>query len=106
MRSLDKFGYVLATKRLVDGGGPVGFMYHERGDGSYSGWSFLVGDETQEELDDPENLGIYSIETILSIDPDVGDYLECGIGTAFERDHGGEIVEIAGGIETDDGRGA
>ena len=44
---MDNFGYVFATKMLVEGKRKVRFMYREQPDGSNdSGWRFFCGDET------------------------------------------------------------
>lgn len=82
------FGYVLATKKLIEQKLPVGFMYHEKGEGQDSGWRFFVGDEPQEYVDDPSNIAIYDIKTILKIDKSVKPLLDAEIGSAFEREEG------------------
>lgn len=70
-------GYVFASKRLVEQKRKVRFMYRETPDKAYdSGWRFFSGDETEEYVNDPENIGIYDIQTITEIDPDVLPLLE------------------------------
>lgn len=83
---MDHFGYVMATRALVDGKRKVGFMYREKGDGDDSGWRFFTGEEEQEYVDNPENVKIYDIQTILDIDKGVQPYLNSVINSAFERD--------------------
>lgn len=81
------FGYVLATRYLVDNGRKVRFMYRERPDSKDdSGWRFFSGDEDQAYVDDPANIAIYDIETILGLDRDVEPYLSAPEGSAFERE--------------------
>ena len=41
MIDLEHFGYVLATKKLVDERLPVRFMYREQAEGDDSGWRFF-----------------------------------------------------------------
>ena len=61
------------------------YMYKEKADGGDSGWRFFAGFEDQAYLDNPINIGIYSIETILEIDPSIQPYLGSLCGRAFER---------------------
>lgn len=72
---MSKFGYVIASRMLVDNRLPVMFMYRERPSGEDSGWRFLSGLEEQNYLDDPDNIGVYDVEEILEIDPTVQVYL-------------------------------
>ena len=84
---MKNFGYVLAPKVLVTNKLRVRFMYHEKPDNENdSGWRFFSGDETQEYVDNPNNIAIYDIETILAIDIDIMKYLSSPIGSAFERE--------------------
>ena len=46
---MEKFGFVLATKMLVDGKRKVRYMYHEIASNPQdSGWRFFCGDEDEE----------------------------------------------------------
>lgn len=84
---MNNFGYVFATKMLVEGRRKVRFMYREQPDGSNdSGWRFFCGDEDQEYADNPDNIGIYDINTILEIDDSILPHLDSPFGTAFERE--------------------
>lgn len=49
METIKNFGYVLASKRLVDEKLSVGFMYREHGSDKDSGWRFFAGDEEQKD---------------------------------------------------------
>lgn len=81
------FGYVLATRFLVDNGRKVRFMYREEPDNeSDSGWRFFSGEEDQSYVDDPAHIAVYDIETILKLDRDVEPYLSAPEGSAFERE--------------------
>ena len=82
---LDAFGFVLAAKNLVENRLPVMFMYHEPGDGAYSGWCFFSGTEDQAYCDNPDNIGVYDISTVIKIDSSVTPYLDSPVWSAFER---------------------
>lgn len=82
---MENFGYVFATKMLVEKKLPVMFMYREKGSNGDSGWRFFSGLEEQEYVDDPNNIAIYDIETILGIDESIRPYLNSLYGRAYER---------------------
>ena len=83
---MEKFGYVYASKMLVDNKRKVRFMYHEKGDNVQdSGWRFFCGDEDDEYVNNPDNIGIYDINTILEIDKSITPFLYEPVGTALER---------------------
>ena len=89
-------GYALASKWLVENNMKVRFMYRdEPDDTSDSGWRFFSGDESDEYVNNPENIGLYSIETITQIDPDVIPLLSNYVGTAFERESGNEPFRVS-----------
>lgn len=83
---MKEFGFVLATKCLVEEKHKVGFMYREEAKAPDSGWRFFAGTEDQAYVDDPDNIKIYDIQTILDIDPSIQMYLNFSAGVAFERD--------------------
>jgi len=83
---MDNFGYVLASKMLVDGKRKVRFMYCEEPSNQQdSGWRFFCGDESQEYTDNPDNITIYDIKTLLEIDSSIKPYLNSNAGSAYER---------------------
>lgn len=82
---MENFGYVLATKMLVEKKLPVMFMYREKGVNGDSGWRFFSGLEEQEYVDNPDNIAIYDIKTILDIDESIKPYLDALCGRAYER---------------------
>ena len=84
----DKMGFALAPKRLVEKGLKVRFMYRETPDNDQdSGWRFFSGEETDEYVNDPDNIGLYDVSTISKIDRDIIPYLNSPIGSAFEREN-------------------
>src|SRR5215469_1976352 len=82
-------GSCLATDMITVHGRKVGYMYREAPDNDLdSGWRFFSGEETQEYVDDPDNLGLYDVNTIANYDPEIVPYLNELIGSAYERDTG------------------
>ncbi len=62
-------------------------MYRENPDGNWdSGWRFFSGQETQEYLDNSDNITIYDVNTIANYDPDIITFLDAPVGSAFGRD--------------------
>jgi len=95
---MENFGYVLATRKLVEEHLPVGFMYREKASNGDSGWRFFSGTEDQDYVDNPDNIKIYDIETILNIDKSIRPYLQSAAGTAFERNAQNRCFSIVEGF--------
>lgn len=85
---MDDFGFVLATRMLVDGRHKkVRYMYREAAfNPNDSGWRFFCGSEDEDYVNDPDNIAVYDIDSILEIDGSVLPYLGCSAGVAFERE--------------------
>ena len=63
----------------------VGYCYREEPDGGWdSGWRFTAGDESEAYMDDPNNAGIYKLNTICNDDPDIIPLLRTPAPCAFE----------------------
>ena len=91
-----KFGYALASKQLVKDRMTVRFMYRETPDNVYdSGWRFFSGFESDEYVNNPNNIGIYDISTIIEIDPDIVPFLDMPAGSAFERAENGILFSAS-----------
>ena len=55
----------------------------ELGDGRVlTGWSLLVGDETEDEVADPEHIRMPSLRVVLEMFPELADVLDANDGTA------------------------
>jgi len=93
----EDYGACIASDAITVEGQKVGFMYREDPDNDVdSGWRFLSGTESDEFLDDPENLGLYDVNTIANYDRDIIPLLDAPSGAAYERDpETGEFVEVA-----------
>ena len=89
-------GYALATKYLVDNKLKVRFMYKEEPDNDQdSGWRFFAGDEDDEYVNNPDNVGIYNIRTIAEIDQDIIPLLKSEYGAMYEREDPSDPFEVA-----------
>lgn len=79
-------GYALAPKALIESPTQILYMYREDPDGIYdTGWRFFSGSETDEYVNNPDNIGLYDILTIVAKYPYVRDYLTLPPGSAVER---------------------
>ncbi len=89
-------GGCFATDMITVEGRKVGFMYREEPDNDIdSGWRFMAGGESQQYMDNPDNLGIYDVNTIANYDPDIIPFLDAPVGSAFERHRlSGQFVEV------------
>ena len=85
----------IATNRITVEGCKVGYCYREKPDGDWdSGWRFTAGDESEEYMDDPNNAGIYKLNTICNDAPDIIALLHTPAPCAFERDENGVFQQI------------
>ena len=77
----------LASNRITKDGFKVGYMYREEPDEGKpdSGWRFLAGDEDDAYINDPENLHLFTVNTICNYDKDIIPYLKSEIGSAYVR---------------------
>ena len=91
------YGACFATDMITVHGHRVGFMYKEEPDNDVdSGWRFLAGTESQQYLDDPNNTGIYEVNTIANYDPSIVPLLDSPVGAAFAIDLGtGRLAPVA-----------
>lgn len=88
-------GGCIATDMITVEGRLVGYMYRDQPNNPQdSGWCFMSGYESQEYMDEPTNHAIYDVNTIANYDPDIIPFLNAPIGSAFERDESGILVEI------------
>ena len=85
----------IATNRITVEGCKVGYCYREKADGDWdSGWRFTAGDESDEYMDDPNNAGIYGLNSICNDDLDIIPLLNTPAPCAFERDEHGVFQQI------------
>jgi hypothetical protein len=85
------FPRCLVTKRILDDGAKVRYLYRESTDkDDDSGWRILAGDESDEYMDDPNNSACVSLGAVLNRDDSFIHLLEAPVGAAFERGKFGE----------------
>ena len=85
----------LATDRITVDGCRVGYMYREHSDNNMdSGWRFFEGSEDDVYTNNPNNIGIYKLNTICNYDPDIIPFLNAKFGTSYVRDENGKFVFI------------
>ncbi len=83
-------GYAFVSKMISVDRMRVLFMYREEPDQSAdSGWRFFSGTESDEYANDPDNITLNAISTVVEIDPDIQDLLDSPYGSTFERDNAG-----------------
>ena len=83
---IPNIGYCFATDKITIEGMKVGYMYREvPNKESDSGWRFFSGTESQDYVDNPENIKIYNVNTIANYDPDIIPYLHSDYGAEYER---------------------
>ena len=71
-------------------------MYREEPDNRIdSGWRFFAGTESQEFVDNAENLSLYDVNTIANDDPDIIPLLDSPFGCAFEKEPGSREFAVA-----------
>lgn len=74
----------MGTSRL-----PVCFLYRMRPNNQHdSGWIFRSGFESQEFLDDTNNLKICPLMSFLDLDPSLIEVIDSPVGSVWERDDG------------------
>ena len=81
-------GFSLAPKALINERKPILFMYRETPDNQYdTGWRFFSGYESDDYVNNPNNIGLYDIETIVRMHPDISPYLLLPEGSVLERNN-------------------
>lgn len=86
------FGCV--SKHILINGADSALFYREHQDKvgpTDSGWFFLTGNETEEEIHQPDQFAMMDLNTICNYIPYVKDYLDAPFGTACVRDASGVI---------------
>lgn len=74
------------TKKLVEENFKIGFAYREKPDNETdSGWRFFAGNESQEYVDNADNLTILPVKSIIEKDMSIVSIINSEYGTAFEK---------------------
>lgn len=95
---VEGMGACFATDMITVEGLPVRFMYRENPDNEIdSGWRFMSGYEDDEYMENPNNLAIYDVNTIVNYDPTIIPFLDAKVGLAFEKVLGAEDFVLVEG---------
>jgi hypothetical protein len=79
-------GSCYASDKITVDGLPVKYMYRETPRFEIdSGWRFFSGTETQDYVNNPDNLAIYDVNTIANYDRYIIPYLNMPTGSELER---------------------
>lgn len=79
-------GYCYATNKITMEGLKIGYMYKEMSDDANdSGWRFFSGVETQDYIDDANNIQIFDVNTIANYDNAIIPYLTAPVGAEYIR---------------------
>ncbi len=83
------------TNNILYDGQPVGYLYREEPDNNDdSGWRFTTGNETDEYMDNSDNLSFVSLGAVLREDDSCLLLLEREAGVAFVKDDKGNFIEL------------
>jgi hypothetical protein len=98
VKLISPMGGCIAPDTITVEGQKVKFMYRAPPITEMdSGWRFYSGIETEEYINNSENLSVYDVNTIANYDPAIIPYLELPIGTDLERIDGTDIFQIIPG---------
>ncbi len=76
------------TKKVLEEKSEIGFAYREQPDNETdSGWRFFSGNESQEYVDNVDNIIVLSINEIIQLDESIKTILNNEINTAFEKEN-------------------
>lgn len=85
----------IASDRILVDGQRVGYMVREAPTApEESGWQFFADDESPEYLDTAANFGVYALNSVANVDPDVIPLLWAPAGAAFQRADGGPLRRV------------
>ena len=74
------------SKKIMDEGWKIGYMCREESvNENDSGWSFMVGDEDDEYINDYHNIQLMSINSVMQYDSAIWKYITSPVGTRLIR---------------------
>jgi hypothetical protein len=92
---IPEMGYCFATNIITIEGLKVGYMYKEMSDDvNDSGWRFFSGIETQDYIDDANNIQIFDVNTIANYDKAIIPYLTAPAGAEYIRVDGTDNFQL------------
>lgn len=86
-------GCIVSNRISIDGC-EIGYMYKEEtsGENPDSGWRFFAGDEDDDYTINPDNMHVFSLNTLCNYDKKIIPLLDSPINTAFFKDEAGEYA--------------
>lgn len=83
------------TNNILYEGQKVGYLYREKPDcEDDSGWRFTTGKETDEYMDNTDNISYVSLGAVLQEDDSFVQLLDREAGVAFAKEENGDFVEL------------
>ena len=77
---------VIVSKKVREGGWKIGYgIRYEPTNENDSGWFLSVGDETEEYINDPDNLELWVVNSALMFEPLLNEFIIEPYGTAIVR---------------------
>ncbi len=77
---------VIVSKKVRQGGWKIGYGVREEPTrDTDSGWYFCVGDETDEYVNDTDNLELWTVNSALFYEPLLNEFIDAPYGTAIVR---------------------
>jgi hypothetical protein len=87
--------FCVVTKNIVCDGEKVGFLLRDKNDYEHdSGWFITAGYETEEYMDNDDNLTYATLSDVLEVDNSIVSLLKSEYGSAFFRNEDGNFEEL------------
>lgn len=81
---LNKMAYV--SKRIINDNYKIGYMHREEPlNNEDSGWSFVAGNESDDYINNSDNIVLLKLYEVILLEPSIEEYLEYDIGTTLIR---------------------
>ena len=81
---LNKMAYV--SKKIINDNYKIGYMHREKPlNNEDSGWSFVAGDESDDYINNRDNIALIRLYDVILLEPSIEEYLEYAIGTTLVR---------------------
>jgi len=98
MQIITPMGACIASDQITVEGKLVRYMYREEPETEFdSGWRFFSGNESQDYIDDPDNMAFFDVNTIVNYDKAIIPYLNLPEGTELERVDGSSEFKVIEG---------
>ena len=77
---------VIVSKKVREEGWRIGYGMRDEPTGEYdSGWFFCVGNETDEYINNPDNLELWTVNSVIMTEPALKQFITEPLGTAIIR---------------------